>query len=93
MSRRWLDQERLRIYPLAVIAIYAGWIALLIVRSKAGLDPSGQPLGFDFITFWGASRLAVVGNAVAAGLARLESGGEWQRFKDSSICLFQEDRW
>ena len=62
-----LDEERLRVYSwlIAVIfgVVYAGWIGL----SLPGLiDPSGQPLGFDFLAFWSAARLAVEGRPEAA---------------------------
>jgi len=34
--------------------------------SRDGLDPSGKPLGYDFITFWAASWLGLHGEAASA---------------------------
>lgn len=62
----WLTLERLRIYPLIIIPVLLlcalGWVLM----SKDLVDPAGKPLGYDFITFWSASWLALGGDAVAA---------------------------
>ena len=58
----WLDRTRARNYCriLAAIslAVAVGWIA----ASHRGLDPTGKPLGTDFISFWAASKLALSGH-------------------------------
>lgn len=58
----WLGEKRLYVYSLIALAIfalvYAGWIVL----SLPGLvDPRGKPVGYDFIAFWSAARLALDG--------------------------------
>jgi hypothetical protein len=62
----WLTAERLTVYPLIVLAVSLvsaiGWI----IASGGMVDPRGKPLGYDFITFWGASHLALGGAATAA---------------------------
>lgn len=59
----WLDEARVSVYPKILIALYVvlsiGWIAL----STDFVDRSGKPLGYDFITFWAASDLALHGHA------------------------------
>lgn len=62
----WLTADRLTVYPLIVLAVTLvsaiGWI----VASGGMVDPRGKPLGYDFITFWGASYLALGGAPAAA---------------------------
>jgi hypothetical protein len=65
--RHWLDEERLRIYPLLILAIFGLTLAWWTWRSLPGLvDPNGKPLGSDFIAFWSAARLALEGRPEAA---------------------------
>lgn len=65
-ARHWLDAERLRVYPrlflFAYLLLGLGWVAM----AEQGVDRSGKPLGYDFITFWSASKLALEGEPVAA---------------------------
>lgn len=65
-SRHWLNQRRLRVYPRIVIAVFILMGLALWLTSTEGLDLRGKPLGYDFITFWSASYLALSGNPVAA---------------------------
>jgi len=68
MSHRPLlfDAERMRVYPRMAVAIYVlGGIAL-IASATAMIDVFGKPLGYDFITFWGASHLTLTGDPVGA---------------------------
>lgn len=62
----WLDAERLRVYPrlflLAYVVLGIGWVAL----AQSGVDRGGKPLGYDFIAFWSASKLALDDDPVAA---------------------------
>lgn len=51
----WLNAERVLVYARLFAGLYLliglGWVAL----SAHGVDRGGKPLGYDFITFWGAS--------------------------------------
>lgn len=63
----WLTAERLRVYPLLIVAIVGVVAAVWIARTLPGLvDPRGKPVGWDFITFWSAARLALDGHPEAA---------------------------
>jgi len=62
----WLTRDRVLGYARIFVAIYLiaaiGWVAL----SADMVDTKGKPLGYDFITFWAASLLALGGEAVAS---------------------------
>ncbi|HEX6979587.1 MAG TPA: glycosyltransferase family 87 protein [Alphaproteobacteria bacterium] len=62
----WLSLERLRIYPRIFIAVYVIMAVAWVLMSADLVDPKGKPLGYDFITFWAASYLALAGEAAAA---------------------------
>ncbi len=59
----WLNRERLTIYPRIFLAGFFvfGLGCVFIAKKKFGLN--GIPFGADFITFWGASHLALTGHA------------------------------
>lgn len=62
----WLNRRRLRAYPwlfLLAFAVIAGYWA---ATSDQGLDTRGKPLGYDFVSFWSASTLALEGEPEAA---------------------------
>jgi hypothetical protein len=62
----WLTLQRVTVYPRIFAAIYAiaaiAWVSL----SVDFIDAKGKPLGYDFITFWAASLLALAGEAAAS---------------------------
>src|SRR5580658_55222 len=63
----WLTEERLRVYSLLIVAICGTAFALWIVLSLPALvDRNGKPIGYDFMTFWSAARLALDGRPEAA---------------------------
>ena len=61
----FLTADRLRGYPRLFLAVYAAIAVVWVCLSHNLIDPSGKPLGFDFITFWGASWLAQHGHAAS----------------------------
>lgn len=67
MGSHWLTEERFVRYPASVLAIFltvfAVWTALSLPDR---VDPAGKPVGYDFITFWSAARLALEGRPEAA---------------------------
>ncbi len=59
----WLTAERMRVYSWMAIVIFAAAAAVWTALSLPGLvDPRGKPVGYDFIAFWSAARLAVEGH-------------------------------
>lgn len=68
----WLDRSRARAYrALLALVLLCGalcWVWL----SRDGIDPTGKPLGTDFLAFWSAARLALAGTPDAAwNIARI----------------------
>jgi hypothetical protein len=63
----WLTEQRIRVYSLMIVAIMSAAALWWIARSLPSLvDPHDKPVGYDFITFWSAARLAVDGVPAAA---------------------------
>ncbi|MDE3177543.1 MAG: DUF2029 domain-containing protein [Pseudomonadota bacterium] len=61
----WANSKRLRGYfGLLALANLAG-LAALASYAPAGVDPRGEPLGTDFVSFWTAGRMALSGHAAA----------------------------
>ena len=62
----WLTIDRLTVYPRIFLAVFilsaSGWALM----SQNMLDPQGKPIGYDFLTFWSASQLAIDGEPAAA---------------------------
>ena len=59
---RWLDATRARAYLRILAGVIVIGVVGLIVLSSGGLDPTGKPLGTDFLSFWAASKLALAGH-------------------------------
>ena len=57
------DRDRLGIYSRLFVLGYIGAIIALFATAQNMVDPTGKPLGYDYITFWSAGRLALDGNA------------------------------
>lgn len=61
-DRHWLNEERIRVYSWLVVAIFGsilvGWVALSL---PGMVDPRGKPLGYDFMAYWSAAKLALAG--------------------------------
>jgi hypothetical protein len=63
----WLNAERIRVYSWMVVAIFAIVFIFWVGRSLPDLvDPRGKPIGYDFMAFWSAARLALDGRPEAA---------------------------
>jgi hypothetical protein len=76
----WFTEDRatawLRVLAVVTAILAASWIAL----SSNGVDPTGKPLGTDFIAFWTAGRLTLEGGAAAAYDAALLGTAQQARF-------------
>lgn len=66
MKKHWLNTRRLQVYPWIFITIFLAISVVWLCISRDGLDPSGKPLGYDFITFWAASWMGLNGEAASA---------------------------
>lgn len=62
----WLTADRLKVYPLIFLAVFTVSAGIWAFLSNDLIDPGGKPIGTDFITFWGASHLALAGRPEAA---------------------------
>lgn len=60
--RHWLDRERLTVYPRIFVAMFAIGAVAYSFTIHGLLDPRGLPPGSDYVTFWGASYLALHGH-------------------------------
>jgi alpha-1,2-mannosyltransferase len=58
----WLDGSRARAYLRIVAGMTVVGIVGLVALSHGGLDPTGKPIGTDFLSFWAASKLALGGH-------------------------------
>lgn len=65
-NTHWLNRKRLTVYPRVVLVVMAVVSIVWVLLAKQNVDLKGKPLGYDFITFWAASHLALAGNAAAA---------------------------
>ena len=62
----WLTAERLRAYALILLVAQALLALAWLASTRAGINSAGKPVGYDFITFWSASALALQGDAAAS---------------------------
>ncbi len=60
------DGQRLLTYSRLIAFAFMAALVGSWTISAGLLDPSGKPLGADFITFWSAGRLSLDGNAAGA---------------------------
>lgn len=58
----WLTRDRLKLYPRVVLVFYLILCVVWVGLSHQMVDPHGKPLGYDFVTFWSASHLALAGH-------------------------------
>jgi len=62
----WLNERRIRVYSLLMVAIFGIALAVMLGQSLPDLvDPRGKPFGYDFMAFWSAARLALAGHPAA----------------------------
>lgn len=66
VNRHWLDQGRLSVYPGVAALVFVFWVAYALVGGRSGMDPAGNPLGYDFLQFWAVSKIGLHDLAVLA---------------------------
>ena len=59
----WANPARLRGYLTLLALAHALGLAALVYLTRSGVDPRGEPLGSDFVSFWTAGRLALAHQA------------------------------
>ncbi|WP_169740628.1 glycosyltransferase family 87 protein [Nevskia soli] len=62
----WLRPARLSLYAAAFLAIYLMLGVFAVVHYPHGTDSTGHSLRPDFLAFWGASHIALTGDAAKA---------------------------
>ncbi len=62
----WLNRRRLVAYPVIIIFAYLVSAAVWVSLGSGGIDPVEKPYGYDFMTFWAASKLSLEGRPEAA---------------------------
>lgn len=65
-SAPWLQRSRLLGYAAILGAFELGLLLVFVLGGRGNLDPTGKPLGTDFVSFWSASRLALEGTPTLA---------------------------
>ncbi len=81
----WLTQERARACCILLAVISLAFALGGLALSRGGMDPTGKPLGTDFLSFWAASKLALAGTP--AEVYRIAAHFEAQQavFADSPL--------
>jgi hypothetical protein len=65
-AAHWITRERAVAYARIFIAVQAAAVIAWVALSTDLVDAKGKPLGYDFITFWAGSFLALRGEAAAS---------------------------
>ncbi len=63
---QWLNAERARAWCRLLAAVTWTVIVAYLVTSRYGVDYFGEPVGTDFVSFWTASRLSLMGHPNSA---------------------------
>lgn len=63
MNHRWLSRERLKVYPRVLLTLYIAAVLLLLTTADGQFDRFGRVLGTDFVSYYGAAKLALSGQA------------------------------
>ena len=58
----WLTPQRLRLYPLTLIAIYAAVVVIALLTATGPMDIFRRPLGTDFSQVWAAGVSVLAGH-------------------------------
>jgi len=81
----WLDDGRARAWLRILAGLIMVGVVGLVVLSRGGLDPTGKPLGTDFLSFWAASRLALAGHPAQVYQPALHAAAEQSVFPGARL--------
>lgn len=62
----WLTAARATAYARLLAGMTGVACLVMVAMSHGGLDPRGEPLGTDFLSFWAASKLTLAGTPALA---------------------------
>jgi hypothetical protein len=86
-SGDWLQQDRLRVYPLVIVTVSIVATAYVLF-SHGGFLPNGSPFGSDFVSFWVAAREALSGRPEVPYLAADFARAQDAIFGDGNFYAF-----
>jgi alpha-1,2-mannosyltransferase len=66
LDANWFNSRRVTTYPRLIVALYTVIVLAALVLSPNFIDPTGKPIGTDFLGFWAAGRMALDGHATEA---------------------------
>lgn len=87
-SGEWLTGERLKIYPLMLLAVMGATIIVWIALSEGLIDPNGRPIGTDFSNVYAAGKLTLEGSPEAAYDPLLQHKAEQEVFGGRSVPFY-----
>ena len=87
-SGSWLTRERLRGYPIILLAISAAATLIWIALADGLVDRNGKPIGTDFSNVWAAGSLALDGDWTAPYDPVRQHAAEKNAFGGREVPLF-----
>jgi hypothetical protein len=72
----WANPTRLRNYLVLIALAHVIGLAALLYLARGGVDPRGEPLGSDFVSFWTAGRLALAHQAASVYVPQTDLAAE-----------------
>lgn len=63
---RWLTAARAQAVRITLVLLLPAFALTWVLASRGGVDPVGEALGTDYLSFWSAARLALAGQPAAA---------------------------
>jgi hypothetical protein len=87
-SGAWLTRERLRVYPMILLAVFVAASVIWIALADGLVDRNGQPIGTDFSNVWAAGRLALDGPSDGPYDLARQYAAEKAIFGDRDVPLY-----
>lgn len=84
----WLDRSRLLAYAAILGAFEIALALFWIIGAHDNLDPTGKPLGTDFISFWSASHLGLQGTPELAYVPAIHGAVEASQVGGAAVGYF-----